>query len=271
MSITMNSFKKRYGEWVLVTGASSGIGEAFAHAVAARGLRPLLLARGEQELRRVAADILRQYQVASEILVADLADPAFIQLVEAACVSRDVGLVISNAALNPAGAFLDHSRDTTLRMLDVNCRASMLLAQVFLPKFELRRSGGFILVGSTEGFFGSPYSAVYSATKAFTLSFGEALWGEFRNKGIDILVVAPGATDTPLLASRKVEIKGMAPRLVAETGLDHLGKGPSIVPGAANRWTFRIMRRLPRRWMVLVIGNALAKIVRRLKDEGRAA
>lgn len=266
----MNSFKQRYGEWALITGASSGIGEAFAHAVAIRGVRPLLLARNEQELRRVAADILRQHQVASDILVADLADPAFIQIVEDACVALDVGLVISNAGFNPAGAFLDHSRDTMLRMLDVNCRASMLLAQTFLPRLELRGSGGFILVGSTEGFFGSPYSSVYSATKAFTLSFGEALWGEFLDKGIDVLVVVPGATDTPLLASRKVEVKAMAPRLVAETGLKSLGKVPSIVPSAGDRWAFRIMRRLPRRWMVRLVGNALQRIVLNLKSDGQA-
>lgn len=256
------NLRERYGEWAIVTGASSGIGEAFAHAVASRGFRPLLIARREAELSRVAAEIRQQHGIGSDILAVDLADPAFVGAVSEACANRDVGLIVSNAGVNPAGAFLDHSPETLSRILDVNCKAAMLLAREFLPKLEKRGKGGFILVGSTEGFSGTPFSAVYSATKAFTLSLGEALWGEFRDKGIDILVLMPGATDTPLLATRKLgNIAKMAPRDVAEIGLNYLAKGPSVVAGRTNQWTSGILRHLPRKWTVSLIGSAMRKIL----------
>ncbi|WP_162932291.1 SDR family NAD(P)-dependent oxidoreductase [Solimonas sp. K1W22B-7] len=258
------SFRQRYGEWAVVTGASSGIGEAFAHALAARGVRPLLVARREDELRRVAAAVQQRHGVECGWLALDLADPAFIERLAEACAGREVGLVIGNAAHNPAGAFLDLPREALLRTLDVNDRANLLLAHAFLPAFKARGRGGLLLVGSTEGYSGSPYSACYSASKAFVLSFGEALWGELRGSGVDVLVLVPNATDTPLLASRNVgarKIRGMSAPAVAQTGLDHLGKGPSVVPGPLNRWTFRVLRRLPRKWLVQAVGGAMRRIV----------
>lgn len=258
------SFRQQYGEWAIVTGASSGIGEAFAYALAARGIKPLLVARREEELHRVALTVKERYDIESAWLVLDMADTNVIERLQMACVDHDVGLVIGNAAYNPPGAFLDLSRANLLRTLDVNDRANVLLAHAFLPYLKKRGRGGFMLVGSTEGFSGSPYSSVYSASKAFVLSFGEALWGEFTGTGVDVLVLVPNATDTPLLASRNVgsmNIKGMPASEVAETGLNHLGKGPSVIPGAFNRWSFRLLRRLPRKWMVQGVGAAMKKIV----------
>jgi short-subunit dehydrogenase len=259
-------FKQRYGEWAIVTGASSGIGEAFAHGLAARGVRPLLVARRTDELSRVAADIAAQYGIEAGIFPADLADPGFVRGLEAACAGRDIGLVISNAAYNPAGGFLDLPLADKLRMLDVNCRAGLLLAEAFFPRLAARPQSGFMLVGSVEGFAGSPYSAVYSATKAFTLSLGEALWGEFRDQGVDVLVLIPGATDTPLLASRQMKVRGAMPaRDVAEIGLDNLPFGPSIIAGSTNRWMFRILRRLPRKWSVQMVAKATKPMIEKLK------
>jgi short-subunit dehydrogenase len=262
-----DDFRQRYGEWAIVTGASSGIGEAFAHSLAARGVRPLLVARREAELRRVAEDVRARHGVAADWIAVDLADAAFIDALTQACADRDVGLVVSNAAFNPAGAFLDHSRETLLRILDVNDRASLLLANAFLPRLVQRGRGGFLLVGSIEGFWGMPYSAAYSASKAFVLSLGEALWGEFRDKNVDVLTLVPGATDTPLLASRGIEgVKGMPPQAVAEIGLDHLGRGPYVVPGGVNRWAFRVLRRFPRRWTTVLGGKATRRMVEKLKS-----
>lgn len=262
------SFKQRYGEWAIVTGASSGIGEAFAHGLAARGVRPLLVARRVDELTRVAAAINAEHGVEAAIFAADLADPGFIPALETECAGRDIGLVICNAAYNPAGGFLDLPLADKLRMLDVNCRAGLLLAEAFLPRLAARPQSGFMLVGSVEGFAGSPYAAVYSATKAFTLSLGEALWGEFREQGVDVLVLIPGATDTPLLASRQMKVKGaMSARDVAELGLNQLPHGPSIIAGRANRWMFRILRRLPRKWSVQMVGKATKPMIERLKRQ----
>jgi short-subunit dehydrogenase len=259
-------FARRYGEWAIVTGGSSGIGEAFAHTLAERGVRPFLVARREDQLRRVISEVKLRHSVDCDGLALDLADPGFIDHLNLALAGRDVGLVIGNAAHNPAGAFADMTLETLLRIFDVNDRANLLLAQAFLPRLAARGRGGLLLVGSIEGFFGVPYSALYSASKAFILSFGEALWGEYSDKGVDVLVLAPGATDTPLLASRDltgVKLKAMSAREVAKIGLDHLRDGPFVVPGAQNRWTSRIMRRLPRRWLVRTMGVAVKDMVAR--------
>jgi short-subunit dehydrogenase len=259
-------FRERYGEWAIVTGASSGIGEAFAHTLAARGLRPLLVARRPEELRRVAEAVEARHGVACDMLALDLADPSFVDALVRACDGRDVGLVVGNAAYNPAGAFADMSRETLMRMLDVSDRANVLLAEAFLPRLAARGRGGFLLVGSTEGFIGTPWSAAYSATKAFLLSFGEALWGEYREKGVDVLVLIAGATDTPLFASRDLgdmKVRVMSPYEVAEIGLGHLGDGPSVVAGRGNQWTYRIMRRLPRKWVIEKTGPVVRAMVKR--------
>jgi short-subunit dehydrogenase len=141
-----------------------------------------------------------------------------------------------------------------------------MLANAFLPRLKARGRGGFLMVSSVEAFTGTPYSACYSASKAFVLSFGEALWGEFLDTGVDVLVLLPGPTDTPLLANRdlgSMKIKAMPPRDVAEIGLAHLGRGPYIVPGAGNRWMQRILRRLPRGWVVRKSAPVVRKMVER--------
>jgi short-subunit dehydrogenase len=256
--------KDRYGPWAVITGASSGLGEAFAHALAARGIRSVLVARRRDELARVAQDVQRRHGIDCEILAADVGRPEFPDDLSAACADRDVGLVISNAADNPAGAFRRHSRHTVERILDVNVRATLLLANLWLPRLSERGRGAFLLVGSAEGYTGVPYSAVYSSTKAFVLAFGEALWGEYRKDGVDVLVLVPGAIDTPLLASRQIRNRGMDPRIVADIGLDHLGRGPAVVPGPLNRWMFAALRHLPRTWTVRLVGATMRPIVERL-------
>ncbi len=261
------SFREKYGEWGVVTGASSGIGEAFAYALAARGIKPLLVARREEELLRVALAVKRRYNIECGWLVLDVADGNFIERLLLACGDRDVGMVIGNAAHNPPGEFLDMTRADLVRMLDVNDRANLLLAHAFLPRFKKRGRGAFLLVSSVEAFAGMPYSACYSASKAFVLSLGEALWGEFKGSGVDVLTLVPGLTDTPLLATRKLGIKGMPAWEVADIGLNHLGRGPSVVPGVVNRWAFRLLRRLPRSWLLRMTGSSMKKIIGRLRTQ----
>lgn len=261
-----HDFRQRYGEWAIVTGASSGIGAAFAHALAQRGVKPLLLARREEKLQQLAAEIKAHYNIDCEYLSLDLADHDFMQKLLPNCADKQIGLIIGNAAYNPLGAFSDMSAEQLQSILDINCRANLLLANAFLPKLKTRGSGGLLLVGSIEGYFGVPYSACYSASKAFVLSLGEALWGEYRGTGVDVLVLAPGATDTPLLASRQIssdKVSVMSPQAVAEIGLDNLHKGYVLIPGKTDRWLFRLLRRLPRRWAVTLTGKAVKKIVQR--------
>jgi len=254
------TFAERYGPWALITGASSGIGEAFAHALAARGVRGLLLARRPDALERVAREVQAQSGVECECLVADLSDPSFIERVQGACGERDLGLVVSNAGYNPGGSFHERSREELLQILDVNDRAPLLLAESLLPKLVARGRGGLLFTGSIEGFLGHPHSATYSASKAFLQSFGEALWCELKPQGVDVLVLAPGPTDTPLLRSRAAgKLPGtLSARAVAEFGLDRLPHGPVAVPGRLYRWSTRLLTCLPRRLAVRLLGGAMS-------------
>lgn len=262
------SWADRYGPWAIVTGASSGLGEAFAHELAARGVHPLLIARREDELARVADEVQRRYGIACEWLALDLADRDAITRVVDATASKHVGLVIGNAAFNPPGAFTDLDRASVERVLDVNVRANVLLAAEFVPPMVAARSGGLLLIASVEGYFGMPYSTSYAASKAFVLSFAEGLWAELRPSGVDVLALVPGPIDTPLFRSRQVRAPALSPQRTAQRALAHLDRGPSFVPGHWDRWLWRGLRALPRRTGVRLMGRAMRRMVDRLRRTG---
>lgn len=253
------TFSDRYGPWAIVTGASSGIGEAFAHALAERGVRSLLVARRAAKLDRVAHEVVAATGIECRTLPVDLAAPAFIDSVLEACRGLDVGLVISNAGYNPTGGFEERSREELCRILDVNCRAPLLLAHAFGPRLLERGRGGFLITGSIEGFFGVPHSVAYSASKNYVQALGEGLWGECLEQGIDVLVLAPGATDTEILRERNMsDLPGiMQPHEVAEYGLDHLGDGPTAIPGESNRQIVAAFEAMPRDQAVTAMGKGM--------------
>ena len=264
---TTDQFRARYGPWALVTGASSGIGEHLARRLAARGLDLVVLARRKDRLEALAADLRAADGVEVEVLAVDLADPGFLDPVLAACDGKDVGLVVSNAGLGLKGLHVDQSVDRLDAMLAVNCRAPLVLARAFAPRLAERGAGGIMLLGSIEGFQGYPYSAAYAATKGFVHSLGEGLWGELRPKGVDVLVVAPGGTDTDILADQGIDKKAlvgvMAPVDVAERAITHLGRGPLYVVGASNKALVTFLRVLPRRLALRAAGMGMRQTLER--------
>ena len=264
-------FASCYGPWAVVTGASSGIGEQFAHQLAAAGLNVVLVARRADRIQRIAAEIAENYGIEVEAVVLDLATPDFLEPLLAACVGRDVGLLVSNAGVGLKGPHAEISPERLNKMLDLNCRAPMLLARSFAPRLIERERGGFIFTGSIEARQGFPYSAAYAATKAFVQSFGESLWVEFGAQGIDVLVVNPGPTDTealPLQGMDASSMKGlMPPGAVAAHALAQLGRGPVTVPGRLNRVLMRSLSLLPRRLALTLAGRGMLDAIAR----GRAA
>lgn len=227
-----------------------------------------MVARRAAELARVAADIEQAHGVTCECVSLDLADVRFADVLLEATRDHDVGLVVGNAGCNPPGAFSDHDRESVSRVLDVNARANLLLASAFLPGLRARGHGGLLIVASVEAYFGVPYSAAYAASKAFLLSLAEGLWGENRSSGVDVLALVPGPIDTPLFRSRQVRVPAMSARKVAELGLDHLADGPSFVPARADRWTFRLLRALPRPVAVRLMGAGMRWTIERLRRRG---
>ncbi len=247
-------FAERYGPWAVVAGASAGLGAAFAQALAERGLNLVLVARRPEPLAAVAARVsTRTVQVE-----ADLATQAGIDAVTVACADLSVGLVVANAAYSPIGSFVDMGTDSTLRALDLNCRAPLLLAHHFVPPMVRRGRGGLVVMSSLSGLQGSPPISVYAATKAFGAVLAEGLWAELRGTGVDVVACVAGAVETPGLADVKPRRAPgtLAPERVAEAALRGLPRGPRVVPGLTMRLSAAVMSRLPRRAAIRIIARA---------------
>jgi len=178
----------------LVTGASAGIGERFAHHLAGRGVELVLVAR-----RRDRLEALRSTLPADvEVVAADLAHPDDLAAVSARLADRDrpVDLLVNNAGVGAYGPVAAQDPETVQRLLDVNVTAVVRLTRAALPQLLARGLGGVINVGSTAAYRPGPHSAVYGASKAFVRSFTEAVYEEVRGSGVHVLLLAPGFTAT---------------------------------------------------------------------------
>lgn len=221
----------------------------------------LLVARRAEQLEQTAARLRRERAVEVITVAADLTDYASLDRVSAAAAGIEVGLVVANAALAPAGPFLHATEAEIAGTIDLNCRASVLLAHRFLPAMAGRGRGGLILMSSLAGLQGVPTLAAYSATKSFLIALGEALWAELRSSGVDVLTVCPGAVSTPgyQQAAARQAPGTTAPAVVAATALRSLGRGFRVVPGGLNRVSaFTLQRLAPRRAAIAIFGRASA-------------
>jgi short-subunit dehydrogenase len=263
----MGNLIDRYGPWALVTGASSGIGEAYARQLASEGFDLVLVARRQDRLTALAAELRSGSSVEVELLVVDLGRPDFIDAVAKGCQGKDIGLLISNAGSGAKGAFDETPLEKKLALIDLNCRAHLVLADTFIPRFKERGSGGLIITSSIESVVGFPYSASYAASKAFATALGEGLWGELDGTGVDVLVLEPGSTDTETLPDQGMRAEDMAglmqPAEVARTALDHLGKGPVIIAGRMNRVLMRLLSWLPKRVAIRTVGKGIRDAIQK--------
>jgi short-subunit dehydrogenase len=223
----------------LVTGASSGIGAAFARALAARGCRLVLVARSKDKLEAVAAAL----PVETEVLAADLSQPGVTLRPRSS-----VDILINNAGVGAYGRF-EETPDPSAQ-IQLNCASLVRLTQAFLPPMLERKSGVIINVASTAAFQPVPYMAVYGATKAFVLSFSEALWAETRGRGVEVLALCPGATETEFFATAG---EGAAvgsrekPERVVARALRAVEAGRSyVISGRKNYLLAHTSRLLPR-------------------------
>lgn len=257
----MASLLSRYGPWAIVTGASSGIGEAFARVLAEHGFSLLLVARRRERLEGLAPELLSLGAPEVDVAALDLARADFLADLLPHCEDREIALVVSNAGDGAKGAFVELSRERKLALIDINCRALLLLADVFIPRLRKQARGGFIITSSIESTVGFPYSASYAATKAYASSLGQGLWGELRGTGVDVLVLEPGATDTELLPRSGMKPEEMAglmqPDAVAREALEHLGRGPVVVAGMMNKVLVGLLSLLPKSLAIRMVGRGM--------------
>ncbi len=228
----------------LVTGASSGIGEQFARQLSERGYELILVARRADRLQRLAGELPGIHHD----LVCDLADEAASLPARVSELGLEVDLLVNSAGFGMYGKFtdLDPSRDA--EQVRLNCEAVVTLTHAFLPAMVERGRGGVITVASTAGMQPIPYEAVYAASKAFALSFTEALHEELRDTGVRMLAVNPGPVPTEWQEVAGHSSAGVVPgqidaEQVVRESLDAYDKGRrSIVPGTRMRWFMRATR-----------------------------
>ncbi|HEV8589568.1 MAG TPA: SDR family oxidoreductase [Pyrinomonadaceae bacterium] len=248
----------------LITGASSGIGEAFARALAARGHNLLLVARSEDKLITLCSELGRVRSIHCQYVALNLSKPdSAAQLFdETQKRGLDIDLLINNAGFGSMGDFATLDRDRELNMIDLNVHSLVELTHRFLRPMRERKTGAIINVASTAGFQPVPFMATYAATKAFVLSFSEALWEENRAYGIEVMALCPGVTETGFFEASQMQKPpartSQTPEEVVETALRGLKRRQSsIISGWPNRFGVTIGRFTPRSLLLRAIGSVM--------------
>jgi len=262
------AFTARFGEWALVTGASSGIGASFARQIAADGTKVVLTARREDRLTALAAEIERDFEVETRVVVADLASPDGPKRLLEAVADLEIGLLVNNAGRGYAGRFDLLDGETLRRQLVLNCEAPLVLTHALVQEMRERGRGGILFTGSLAGRLPMPLHSVYSATKAFDRFLAEALWAELRASNIDVAVLEPGSTETEFQdVAGELSHAGHDADEVAQRGLRALGEQPSVVAGWANWILVNASSRLLTRPVLALV--AYARMVKHVPDRLR--
>ena len=252
----------------LVTGASSGLGEGFARALAARGHDLVLVARSQESLDRLAGELEQAHGASSEVLVADLRERGDLDKVAARIRDgRAVGTVVNNAGFGTNGEFARLPVDGEIAEVQVNALAVVVLSHAALEVMVPRGEGALLNVASVGGFTPAPTWATYGATKAFVLSFTEAIHMEVAPHGVHVTVLAPGFTRTKF--QERAGMKGAGPPAflwsdaepVVEAGLAALDKNQAVcVPGGLNKAAVTAARLVPKPLFRLVASQAARRL-----------
>jgi uncharacterized protein len=256
----------------LITGASSGIGLELARLFARDGHGVVLVARREDRLKELAAELTHRHDVRASVIVADLADPSAPPEIarRVAAAGLEVQFLVNNAGFGLAGEFARTDVTAELQMIQVNVVALTHLTKLFLPGMVGARQGAILNVASTAGFAPGPLMAVYYATKAYVISFSAAIAEELRNSGVTVTALCPGATRTEFQERAGLDLEARAFRgpwvadaaSVARVGYQGMLRGKRLlVPGVFNKMMVAAAR--------VASPVLLAKAVRRVQESVR--
>jgi uncharacterized protein len=243
----------------LITGASSGIGADLARLFAADGYDLVLVARGEGKLHELAKEL----GVNSTVIPADLSKPDAAQRVADALIEKSINIdvLVNNAGVGLAGPFIGNDLAKELEMIQVNVVALTQLTKLLLPGMVARKRGRILNVASTAAFQPGPFMAVYYATKAYVLSFSEAIADELRDSGVTVTALCPGPTATGFGSVAGMEetrlftmMKPMSSMDVAKSGYEAMKRGRRVaVTGMMNRLLVQSIRVSPRRMVTMIV------------------
>ena len=264
------TFASKYGPWALVAGASDGLGAAFAKGLAERGVNVVLLARRQAVLDQVVAEITSGTAAQTRTLAVDLAHPDAAATIAGATADLEIGFLVYCAGADPNfRPFLTNPVEAAEAMVQRNCMVPMQLCHHFASAMVERGRGGIVIFGSGAGFAGGPNMVAYAASKAFDMVFAEALWAELHKKGVDVLGLILGKTNTPALRELEYSRGQIAspddvpPGAVAvddviAEAFENLTNGPTRVVGEDMRAAMQMLGSLTRNQAVELISQASA-------------
>jgi len=264
------TFATKYGPWALVAGATDGLGAAFAEGVAERGVNVVLLARRQEALEQVAAGIETRTPAQTRTLAIDLAQPDAATVIAEATADVEIGFLVYCAGADPNyQPFLANPIAAAEAMVQRNCIAPMQLCHHFAPAMVRRGRGGIVIFGSGAGLAGGPNMVAYGASKAFDMVFAEALWSELHDKGVDVLGLIPGKTDTPALrelefSRGQISSPDEVPTGAAAVGdviaeaFENLTNGPTWFVGDVMRAAEQLTSSMTRKQTVELFAQAAA-------------
>jgi short-subunit dehydrogenase len=258
--------KPLHGRWALVTGASSGIGEAFCRRLTAAGCHLVMVARREERLKALARELEAARGVSVRIEALDLIAPGAVERLEerVRAAGIEIDLLVNNAGFGLYGRAWEIAREREQAMLELDVRAVVALTRSFLPGMIARRRGWVIQVASVAAYQPTPGYAAYAGAKAFVLSYGEALAHELRGSGVRVCVLSPGITESEFF-----EVSGQRPGLyhrltrmsadrAAAAGLRGVLRGrTSVLPGGLNKLGAFCTRLLPRRTQAAIVARLM--------------
>lgn len=259
----------------LITGASGGIGESFARALAAKGRDLVIVARSEEKLKQLASELHSAHGVRVEVIPADLSTRgAAVSLAgQLQQLNLPIDLLVNNAGFGARGEFWKLSLDRQSEMVRLNIFALVELTYLLLPEMIERRRGGVINVSSTASFQPLPYTTTYAATKAFVTSFSMGLAEELKPYGVRVVTLCPGGTRTNFFEAGHYGVRNIpggmqSPEAVVQAALVALERGRGLViPRVINKLSVFVQRFMPRE----TVARFGAKIFRpRTSDPGNS-
>ena len=235
----MKRLHNNYGNWAMVTGASSGIGMHFCEQLAKQKYNIILVARSEEKMQRIAMTLEKQYAIRTRVIQCDLADALDLEKLEHTLKEVPIGILVNNAGWGQPGVFAKHALNNCLRETQLNINTPLTLSK-WLIDYSPSNKKAIIFISSIAAYMGSPFLGNYAATKAWTLNFGTALHHELKRQNTDVLVLAPGPTKTGMFGIESVDFSKMPmhwmqPEKVVEIALKNLGKRAIVVPGRLNK------------------------------------
>lgn len=255
--------KQKYGDWAIVTGASSGIGLELAARLAEAGFNLVMNARNLNKLQEAERDLKSKYAIEIRVIAVDASLPEGIDKLIESTQDLNVGLLVVSAGFGTSGLFIHSSLHAEVNMLKVNCEALLTLTHCFSQKFANQKRGGIIIMSSMVAFQGVPYSANYAATKAYVQSLAEALAIELKPYNVDVLAAAPGpvASGFEQRANMKMSMS-LKPLQIGVPILKALGRKTTVLPGFLTKILVYALRIVPRWGKIKIMGIVMGGMTR---------